>query len=116
MVSSWPKYSIAPHCCQLSTPALNMTTGIPAATASRLRSGVSTTRLTIRQGTTGRRGATPISLSGGYSPGSGCASPQTTLQVRVPYEGLYKWRVAGVSGEGVEGLPSTDGLFVVVDR
>ena len=39
-----------------------------------------------------------------------------TLQVRVPYEGLYKWRVAGVSGEGVEGLPSTDGLFVVVEK
>jgi hypothetical protein len=61
---------------------------IPAATASRLRSGVSTTRLTIRQGTTGRRGATPISLSGGSSPGSGCASPQTTLQVRVPWPGF----------------------------
>jgi hypothetical protein len=39
-----------------------------------------------------------------------------TLQVKVPYEGLYKWRVAGVSGEGVEGLPSTDGLFVVVEK
>src|SRR5262249_10364114 len=33
MLSSWPKYSIPPHCCQLLTPALNMTTGIPAATA-----------------------------------------------------------------------------------
>ena len=33
IVSSCPKYSIPPHCCQLSTPALNMTTGIPAATA-----------------------------------------------------------------------------------
>src|SRR5207245_10670390 len=33
IVSSWPKYSIAPHCCQLAKPALNMTTGIPADTA-----------------------------------------------------------------------------------
>jgi hypothetical protein len=33
MASSCPKYSIPPHCCQLRTPALNMTTGIPAATA-----------------------------------------------------------------------------------
>ena len=31
--SSCPKYAIPPHCCQLPTPALNMTTGIPAATA-----------------------------------------------------------------------------------
>src|SRR5262249_60925236 len=31
--SSWPKKDIPPHCCQLATPALNMTTGIPAATA-----------------------------------------------------------------------------------
>ena len=33
MVSSCPKNDIPPHCCQLVTPALNMTTGIPAALA-----------------------------------------------------------------------------------
>ena len=33
MASSCPKYSMPPHCCQLVTPALNMTTGIPAAFA-----------------------------------------------------------------------------------
>src|ERR1700750_239383 len=33
IVSSWPKYSRAPQSCQLAKPALNMTTGIPAATA-----------------------------------------------------------------------------------
>ena len=32
-VSSDPKYSIPPHCCQLLMPALNMTTGMPAALA-----------------------------------------------------------------------------------
>ena len=39
-----------------------------------------------------------------------------SLQVRMPYEGLYRWRVASVSGAGVEGLPSTDGLFCVVEK
>ena len=34
--SSDPKYSIAPHACQLPMPALNMTTGIPAALAFRI--------------------------------------------------------------------------------
>src|SRR5580704_15872313 len=33
MASSWPKYIIPPHACQLRTPALNMTTGMPAARA-----------------------------------------------------------------------------------
>ena len=77
-----------PRLMLITWHALARTCLIPSATASRLRSGVSTTRLTIRQGTTGRRGATPISLSGGCSPGSGCASPQTTLQVRVPWPGF----------------------------
>src|SRR5208282_5903520 len=34
MVSSCPKNDSPPHCCQLLTPALNMTTGIPAALAA----------------------------------------------------------------------------------
>jgi hypothetical protein len=34
VVSSWPKYSIAPQDCQFAVPpALNMTTGMPAALA-----------------------------------------------------------------------------------
>ena len=33
MLSSCPKYDMPPHCCQLATPALNMTTGMPAARA-----------------------------------------------------------------------------------
>lgn len=38
------------------------------------------------------------------------------LQIRLPYEGLYRWRVAAVDAQGVEGLPSTDGLFVVFEK
>jgi hypothetical protein len=58
---------------------------IPAATASRLRSGERTTLLTTLQGITGRRGATPISPDGTGVPGTGTTSAQSTLQVRVPW-------------------------------
>jgi len=39
----------------------------------------------------------------------------TELSLRVPWPGAFRWRVAARDADGLEGLPSTDGLLSAVN-